>query len=82
MTFARSDERGIEKWLLKDVIFLDIGEFLTGSLHVINISIDILIEDKSIFPDSVALVSPKSNETHGVGLVSGRLSKHDVLNDS
>jgi hypothetical protein len=82
VTFASSDERGIEKRLLEDVLLLDIGEFFTRSLHVIHVSFYILVEDKSIFPNSVALMSPKSDKTNSVGLIRGRLSKHDVLNDS
>ena len=66
----------------QDVIFLAINEFITYSLHVFYISFNNLIEDKSILPNSVALMSPKFDNTKSIGLISGSLSKYDVLNDS
>jgi hypothetical protein len=71
------DERSTENLSL-----LVINELLfLSSNHGLGVLFEILIKDKSILPDTVALVSPESNNFHWFAFELLRLSHHDVLHN-
>jgi hypothetical protein len=65
VTLAGINERSEDKRRSEDSRFLVVNELLfLGGNHGLHVLVVILIEDKSILPDTVALVSPKSTDFH------------------
>ena len=65
VTLACINEGSEDKRRSEDSSFLVINEvLLLGGNHGLQVLLVILIKDKSILPDTVALVSPQSNDFH------------------
>lgn len=82
MALARRDVGGVQKWSLKDILWLELSEFLHTSLHEVQVRGMVLLSDESVLPGSVALMCPKSDQVKSLTLVHSWLSKHDVLHNS
>jgi len=82
VTLASINEGSEDKRLSEDLSFLVVNELLfLGSNHGLHVLLVILIKDKSILPDTVALVSPKSNDFHGLSFEFLGGSVTDVLDN-
>mmetsp|Transcript_43975 Transcript_43975/g.58339 ORF Transcript_43975/g.58339 Transcript_43975/m.58339 type:complete len:354 (+) Transcript_43975:2013-3074(+) len=81
VTLAHRDEGGVDERLSEDDLFLVVSEFLQTVPHEVHVGVDVLFEEESIEPDSVALVSPHADESRGVALVGGGLSEHQILHN-
>jgi hypothetical protein len=82
VTLAGINEGGEDKGFAEDLSFLVINELLfLGGNHGLHVLIEILIKDESILPDTVALVSPKSNDFHGLTLEFLRSGVANVLDN-
>ena len=81
VTLAHRDERSVNQRFSEDNLFLEFYELLETVSHEVHVGGDILWEEESIEPDSVALVSPHAHDSRWVTLVGGGLSQHDVLHN-
>jgi hypothetical protein len=69
VTLASVNEGSEDERSTENLSLLVINELLfLSSNHGLLVLFEILIKDKSILPDTVALVSPKSNDFHGLTL--------------
>lgn len=76
------NERSENQGLRENLSFLEIDKtFFLGGNEGLVVLIMVFGHDKPILPDTVALVSPKSYDFHGLALELLGLSLHNVLHD-
>jgi hypothetical protein len=73
VAFASRNEAGGNERLSQNSIGLEVAELLHGNAHELVVLFNILLKDKSVKIDTVALVSPKSHQGERIARVGGRL---------
>jgi hypothetical protein len=82
MTVDVINERSEDKGFSENNLLLEVYEILFLSRYdSLVVLLVVFGHDKSILPDTITLVSPKSNNFHRLALELLRLRKHNVLHD-
>jgi hypothetical protein len=82
VALASRDKAGEDQGLFEDLFGLQVTrEVLESGVHEAHVGLNVLREQETIEPDTVALVSPKTSEHERLSLEHVILRVHDVLNN-